>query len=136
MFYWKEEYSVGIKTIDDQHKKLFEIGEKINTILGSYSGQDSYDEIVDLIEELKDYTIYHFDYEEGLLVKYQYPEIDEQIEQHKKFINYLEELDLESIDEDQEKAMKQLIMFIAKWIFKHISNSDFKYSEFLIKAMK
>ncbi|WP_432665862.1 bacteriohemerythrin [Wukongibacter baidiensis] len=136
MFNWKEEYSVGIKTIDDQHKKLFEIGERINIVLESYNGQDSYDEIVELIEELKDYTIYHFDSEESLLAKYQYPELDEQIKEHKTFVDYLEGLDFDNIDEDQENAMKELIMFIAKWIFKHISNSDFRYSEFLIEAMK
>ncbi len=136
MFNWKDEYSVGIRAIDDQHKRLFEIGEKINIVLDSYNGQDSYDEILGLIEELKDYTIYHFDYEEDLLAKYQYPEIEDQIEQHKTFVNYLQNLDLANVDDNQERSMKELIMFVAKWIFKHISNSDFRYSEFLIEAMK
>lgn len=78
MFLWKKEFELGISSIDDQHKRLLEIGNRINDLLINHEeDDDNYDEIFMVIEELKDYTIYHFNTEEELFVKYKYPEYNE-----------------------------------------------------------
>lgn len=33
MLEWKEEYSIGVETIDQQHRQLFKIGNKIYDLL-------------------------------------------------------------------------------------------------------
>lgn len=135
MFDWNETFSVKIAEIDDQHKKLFEIGENINQLLKDHDGIDSFDEIMDLIGELLSYTKYHFEEEEKLLVAHNYPELEAHVDEHNKFIDYLENLDEDEIDENQKQVLAELIKFIATWIFKHINNTDFKYSQFLIERM-
>lgn len=71
MFLWKKEFELGISSIDDQHKRLLEIGNRINDLLINHEeDDDNYDEIFMVIEELKDYTIYHFNTEEELFVNY------------------------------------------------------------------
>ena len=135
MFDWNETFSVKIAEIDDQHKKLFEIGENINQLLKDHDGIDSFDEIMDLIADLLSYTKYHFEEEEKLLVAHNYPELEAHVDEHNKFIDYLENLDEDEIDENQKQVLAELIKFIATWIFKHINNTDFKYSQFLLERM-
>lgn len=135
MFIWKEEFSVNIPLIDEQHKKLFKIGNNINELLKNYYGQDSFDQILAEVSKLVEYTKYHFSQEEKLMEHYNYDELEKHIAEHNKFILYLEGLDYEVINFKQKEALTDLVKFIASWIFKHIMNTDFRYSEFLINAM-
>ena len=68
-----EEYYTGIKMIDEEHAKLFEIANRAYELLTNKFKVDKYDEIADVLEELKDYTKYHFNHEEeymtGMVVK-------------------------------------------------------------------
>ena len=57
MFSMKEEYKLGIPNIDLEHEKLFEIGEKAYQLLKNPYVIDKYSEIVNVIEELKKYTV-------------------------------------------------------------------------------
>ena len=69
MFEWKENFSVNIKNIDDQHRELFRIGNSLYNIISIKDGIDRYDEIMKELYEMKDYAIYHFDYEEKLMAE-------------------------------------------------------------------
>lgn len=135
MFDWNESFSVKVGVIDDQHQKLFEIGESINELLKDYNDADTFDEIMSLIDELLSYTKYHFEEEEKLLRSHGYPDLDAHIVEHNKFVDYLENLDEDDVDDNQKETLTELIKFIASWIFKHINNTDFKYSQFLTERM-
>ena len=133
MFVWKEEFELGIDSIDDQHKMLLEIGNRVNELLKEYvDGDDTYDEIVGVISELKDYTIYHFQTEESLLEKYNYPELAEHKKEHTDFVEYLNSIDFDSVDEDQSVFLKELLSKLVNWVFKHIITTDFLYKDYLI----
>lgn len=78
MFDWKDEYSCGIKRIDDEHKKLFGIGNSIYKLATDENRLDYFDRILDLVDDLKDYTAYHFKDEEKVMSMYDYPGYEEQ----------------------------------------------------------
>ena len=61
---WKDDYKLGVQLIDDQHKKLFEICGRAYDLLKNEVYIDKYDRIVEIIEELKQYALYHFKSEE------------------------------------------------------------------------
>ena len=84
---WKDDYSIGIKTIDEQHKKLIEIAGKLEDMLHTGESLDYYDYIIEAINELKEYTEYHFRYEEEKLKEFNYPELEEHRIQHLYFVN-------------------------------------------------
>lgn len=130
-FKWKDSYSINIAEIDEQHKKLFEIGDRVYDIVLLDDDYDHYDEIVEIIEELRDYTIYHFEYEEKMLQKHGYNELEFQHFQHSFFVKRLEKIVSKDIDEDQKETTKEIIEFLADWITNHILQSDMKYSHFL-----
>ena len=134
MFLWKKEFELGIDSIDEQHKKLLEIGNRINDLLSSHDdGDDNYDEIYTVIEELKDYTVYHFKTEEDLFIKYKYPEYSIHKKEHDDFIAYVESVNLDSLDDNQKHFLKELLGKIVQWVFKHIITTDFMYKDYLIR---
>lgn len=134
MFEWKDQYSVGIEKLDQQHKKLLGIGRKLIDILENTSeGIDQFDHIRDTLKEMYDYSIYHFKYEEGLMEKYDFIDLASHRFQHKIFIKKIEEFDIEEVDEQQKKTTLELLDFISNWIIDHILKTDQKYSIFLIE---
>ena len=134
MFLWKKEFELEIKSIDDQHKKLLEIGNRINDLLVNHEeGDDNYDQIYDVIQELKDYTVYHFNTEEALFLKYKYPEYNQHKKEHDNFIEYIGSVNLLEIDDNQQQFLKTLLGKIVQWVFNHIITTDFMYKDYLIK---
>lgn len=134
MFIWKKEFELGIKSIDEQHKKLLEIGNQINELILDYSDScDNFTDIYNLLEELRDYTVYHFDTEEELFIKYNYSDYDNHKKEHDKFIDYLDSINLNHVDENQKEFLQELLNKIVQWVFKHIITTDFLYKDYLIK---
>ncbi len=127
IFKWKENFSTGIEEIDKQHKRLFEIGGEIYNLAILKDGQDHYDEIMSLLGDLKDYTVYHFGYEESLMEKHNFIELEKHKEQHNRFVEKLNEVELQDIDSRQEKIILDILDFIVNWISSHILGSDLNY---------
>lgn len=127
MIKWNDKFSVNVAEIDNQHKQLFYLAEKISSILAVNDGYDHYDEIMDTFIELKNYTLYHFDYEEKLMKKISYADFSSHKKEHENFINEI--LRLEKIDAEtkQKLVMTNILAFILDWIVGHILKSDMSY---------
>jgi hemerythrin len=125
MLKWKQEFETGIAQIDEQHKHLFEIGNKAYLLLEDKL--DKYDEIVAIIDELKNYTIYHFTFEEEYMKSIGYRKYLSHKVEHDDFINKIKAVDLEKIDEGQDEYLKNLIGFVFDWITDHILGKDMGY---------
>jgi len=67
-FEWKDRYSLNIGEIDKQHKRLFEIGARVYDLAVLNDSYDHYDEIMKTLDELLEYTEYHFRYEENIMM--------------------------------------------------------------------
>lgn len=131
MFEWKEAYSLGNGAIDDQHKRLFELGAQIHDLLKKKRSEDKYDDLMVLIKELSDYTVYHFEFEEGMLEAGGYPNLDIHQQEHARFINKLEEMSTQDLDAFQNKVAFEMLGFVANWIERHILDTDFKYKGYV-----
>lgn len=135
MFEWNRAFETGIPEIDHQHKELFRIGENLYQELIRQEGRNISEELLDCLESLALYTSFHFDTEESLFEQYGYYDCTEHVDEHRSFIQHLEEFDLKKIDHDQEAAVRDLLSFISQWIFRHISKTDFKYTAFMKMKM-
>lgn len=133
MFEWKKEFELGIESIDDQHKHLLDIGNRISELISNHDEtSDNYDDIINVIGELKDYTVYHFSNEEKLFRQYNYVDYENHKKEHDDFIAYIDSVDFNSIEIDQIKFMKNLLKKVVNWVFNHIITTDFLYKDFLI----
>jgi hemerythrin len=129
-FKWKNEYSVNVAEIDEQHKKLFQIGSRINDLAFADDEYDHYDEILSILKELKDYTQYHFNHEEKMMEKYGYERKDSHKFEHYFVIKKIEKFENSDIDENQKDTVVDLVAFISDWISSHILKEDMQYKNF------
>jgi len=127
MFDWTDAYSLGVASIDEQHMKLVAMGKELQNLVETRGSEDIYDELISMLDSLKDYTRYHFDYEEEIMERIGYEGLEEHKDQHNGFIEKLESVSFDDIDEDQETFSKDLLRMVSVWIFKHIVGTDAKY---------
>ena len=127
MFDWTESYSLDVPSIDAQHQKLVSMGKDLEHLVLTGEGQDIYDELISMLEGLKEYTRYHFDYEENLMEQAGFEDLEAHKVKHDEFIEKLESVDFDSVDEAQDEFAKELLKMVSVWIFKHIVGSDAKY---------
>ncbi len=129
LFVWSDVlYSVNNKTIDAQHKKLINILNKLYTLYigGDYSQED----IADVLSELKDYTVYHFNTEEKLFKEKGYPQIDEHKAIHANFVTEINNF-VDSYNKNPKLLTMKIFTFLQKWLKGHILGDDKKYVPWL-----
>ena len=129
MLQWKEEYEVGVSEIDEQHQKLIDIANRVYELMRNELALDKYDQIVEILQELKEYTVYHFHFEEGLMQKAKYKKRFSHKILHQNFLAQVEAVDLSAVDENQDAYLVQIMDFIANWLIEHIVGEDKKVGQ-------
>lgn len=77
-FVFTAKYYTGIELVDREHRKLFEIIGEVNALIHNDLLHDKYDEIVRLLDELREYTKFHFEDEEAYMQKINSPMLEAQ----------------------------------------------------------
>lgn len=124
---WKDEYSVGIESIDNDHKKLLSLINNLQTSSLYYTGEDFDKQALD---ELLEYTKFHFAREEKLMEDNGYPDFQSHRRQHKHMTEHVVKM-VKEYQDDSEKTVEDLLNFLKDWLINHINGSDKEYSGFL-----
>ena len=120
----KEDYYTGIEFIDQEHAKLFSICNEAYELLMNDFIPDKYDYILRVVQELKDYTKYHFQHEEQYMMSIGYKRLLSQKVDHQDFIEKLDSFDTSSLDENQKASLLELLQFLNDWLVGHIYKKD------------
>lgn len=131
---WTKENSVLIEKMDNQHKVLFEITNKMGNMV--LSSSDDKNSLVGILKELLDYTKKHFTEEEEFLEAKSYDKnhLAFQKEQHKIFIGKISEFK-KNLEINDKKPSIEMIEFLRDWLLNHIDIEDKKYGKVLSKAV-
>lgn len=121
-----DEYRTGIDFVDEEHKVLFQITDKAYKLLQRDFSLDGYDEVMDVITELKDYTVRHFNDEEAYMERIKYEGLAAQRRAHESFIQRIEGVDLDNVEGDLKEYLASLIEFLLSWLINHILYTDKK----------
>jgi hemerythrin-like metal-binding protein len=127
VFEWKDNYSVGVKHIDEQHKKLIEM---INNLLQAMIMGQGKSSIERIIESMADYTVSHFKTEEDLFDKYEYPETDTHKSKHEDFVKKVIEFKAK-YEKGEQRLTVEVFEFLKDWLIQHIVGMDKNYGPFL-----
>jgi len=125
MFQWDEKYSVGITSIDNQHKELF---MHLNKLLEALKQGQADDVINQIILKVERYANIHFQKEEFFFKRFNFQGSAEHIREHQDFKSKIVFLksDLES---GKITMTFELLSFLKEWIDHHILVVDKQYSE-------
>lgn len=127
LFDWDNKYSVNIREIDEQHKKLIGI---INELHDAMSKGKSNEILSRTLQELIDYTRTHFANEERLMSMHGYSEYSTHKAAHEDLLKQVMKFDRE-FREGALGLSIQMMNFLKDWLSKHILETDKKYSPFL-----
>lgn len=129
---WKSDMSVGIDSIDNQHKHLVDL---INRLYEAMSEGHSKDIMDAVLKELVDYGKIHFKTEEDYFDTYNYPDAMDHKGEHKAFLNTVDNL-MQEYESGEYKVSMDTLHFLRDWITHHIKESDLAYGPFLQSKMK
>ncbi len=126
---WDESLSVGIDTIDVQHKMLIQRLNDVSEAIESNQGEGT---IAKTLDFLVDYTSFHFSEEEKQMTEHHYPGLEHQKELHKEFKESLERLELDFEEDNATKELANHIRtFLFNWLIKHIKEVDLEFGKFV-----
>ncbi len=126
LFEWTPAISVGITAIDDQHKKLISLIQDLSDAMKARKASEI---IGKVLQELSDYTVYHFGNEEKAFEKYNYPDKDTHIAAHKVYVSKINEL-IERNNKGELGISISVLDFLMNWITNHIMKTDMMYVPF------
>lgn len=118
------EFETGISMIDEEHKNLFDIIGKIYKAIEVELVHDKFDLILDILDELKEYTRVHFADEEKYMQEIGYEGLAQQVLLHEKFIETLNDVNLDHVDDNQEEYLYEVLSFLQNWLVTHILKVD------------
>lgn len=122
-----DEYRIGITFVDEEHKELFHITDKANKYLhNDFAYGNGYDEITEILQELKDYSERHFKDEEDYMERMEYIGLPAQRRAHESFIARFENIDMDAVEGDPKVYLESLIEFLLGWLINHILYTDKK----------
>lgn len=127
---WRSSYATGISPMDEQHKKIIELINKLYTILREDKDHET---LTAILEDMDSYAIVHLRMEEDLLIKYNYPDTLEHREKHLEYLTAIKELTtkLDQQDGDKKKLAQEIYKYLRDWWLDHIVEIDTKYGPFL-----
>ena len=156
---WNDFYGINVAEIDQQHQRLFDL---INELYEAHHGPDNCHDpgpgspdhraaanprgqpetvgsVVDeletmlaVLDELIDYTTYHFSAEEEHMVAYGYPVHGPHKAAHNHFVEKIQAF-RRDFDEGRAVQPMEILHFLAGWLKQHILGTDKALGKFLNK---
>jgi len=129
---WEKEFSVDIKELDNQHKKIIKI---LNDMFMLNEKVKNEKELEKILDALHTYIKEHFRTEEEYMLKYHYPGYDKQKQEHDNFIDRLCEFQKEYL-KSRRLTTINLFNFVWDWFSQHILKLDKEYGPFIKPLLK
>lgn len=123
MYEFTEDCMIHIDTIDNEHKRLFNI---INEAIATLAESDDVTVLAnEILKNLKFYAATHFAHEEEYMESINDPELPLQKKQHAAFTEKINSFSVEGMSADEAKnALNDLLTYLVRWLYGHILSSD------------
>jgi hemerythrin len=117
---WRDEFSVGVPSIDYEHKQLIELINKLNEMA---EWGDSYDNVIDALGQIYAEISSHFALEEKIMRDARYDQYTEHKEDHEILLDELREI-MDLVDKDGTYDEAQLCSGLERWFSLHFQTHD------------
>ena len=123
---WKDAYRVGINAIDEQHKSLFDI---VNRLEGASQGRHDRQVLVLTMQAMSDYIAVHFATEEKYMEQFGYPGLKEHRAQHESCSNKMVTFMI-AVNQERPLVGTNMVAFLKDWVTRHILDVDQQMTPF------
>ena len=127
MFTWTETMSIDNGFIDEDHKKLIEIANRVVEL--HHPNRDA-EELKQAIRDLYDYVKYHFEREEALMKEIEYPHAEAHHQKHEDIVkdmnHYL------TTSHHMGEMLENFRTLMNKWVLNHIMDADIELHDFMV----
>ena len=126
---WSDDYSIGIASIDEQHKGFFEAAHRLYDHILNCEGEKIAEESV---KYLRDYAKQHFQTEEAFMAQHGYPYLEQHKQLHTEFLEVLDRLldELDVFGPSQHLA-DHALEISQEWLIQHIIEEDSQYAQYV-----
>ena len=128
---WDWTLDIGIESIDNQHKELI---NRLDQLLTSVEEGKGHNEVIETLDFLEKYVVKHFNDEEEIQKKINYPLFDIQHNQHEEFKNELKEFrKIFEVEGSTVALALDILEKLLDWFKNHIINLDKDLGDYLIE---
>ena len=117
---WKPEYSVGIESMDDEHRDMINL---INTTYEKLEKNSDTQQIENCLGEILSTISAHFALEERMMRRSRYGEYQAHKDDHEKLLDQIRDL-MDGFFDDPATGGKRLEERLSSWFAAHFSSFD------------
>ena len=127
---WNDSFSLGVKSLDEQHRVWV---ERLNSLTAAIESHQEARLITKTLDFMMDYVEFHFSAEESLMANKSYPGLAQHKAEHRQFRNTLMDLFVLEVEEDNavDKIADSINNFQISWLKNHIQQTDKQFADFL-----
>lgn len=123
---WSDEYLLGNRRIDEDHKRLFELYNELAEAANTGKNDVFVQEV---LTELLENADRHFDDEERIMEKIGYPELEQHKVSHEKFMQSL--YDTNNHLEAGGEMGAYVLEILSEWLLDHMRNDDLQLAQYI-----
>lgn len=123
---WSDEFSVGVEELDQQHRHLVTL---INKLIDNQGASISSEITPRVLGGLLNYVQQHFSLEEELMAKHDFPGLEDHRKHHMAFTEAL----ISIVDNPEDTPAEELLIYLDEWLRSHILHDDQDFREFFIE---
>lgn len=131
LLHWKPNLSLGNVAIDDDHKRLIDLFNRLHFM--ALAGDDD-QAVAEVLDELLTYVRVHFAREEALMRRCDYPGLADHRRCHREFAARLRGFIADFNAGPERFDMTTFYDFLADWLLVHVFDEDMKLVPFLETA--
>jgi len=117
---WKAEYSVGIASMDYEHREMIRLINDVYSKLGEAPDADA---IEDCLESIFTTISMHFALEERIMREHGFAEYEDHKDDHEDLLDQIRDL-MDAFMADSEKGGKLLEARLSAWFADHFAGFD------------
>lgn len=129
---WNEQYRIGNPVIDEEHQSLFGL---INAFHTEWARDHNPNSVMPILNQLIRYSQQHFQDEEAIMEREQYPLLEPHRKCHEKLVEQIFRLH-QLFTDHGAKLEHDLQLFLKHWLVDHVVHNDFEFRDFLAAKHK
>jgi hemerythrin len=129
---WKEDHSILVEELDQQHRRLFDFVNRFQQALTSGEGRAG---LCCLLDDLSRNATFHFLSEEAMMLRHEYPRLAGHQQEHRNLKQALEAF-RRQIEQSGAGGTPHAYSFLPHWLETHILCADQQYCTYLKRRLQ